>query len=64
MWLKQCHKPLMTGNGNHTAYKHRDDWRMVYGSVLTTLRQLRSVSLKFLCILIPIANLGWWFQPL
>ena len=20
MWLKQCHKPAMTGNGNHTTY--------------------------------------------
>ena len=21
MWVKQCHKPPMTGNGNHTTYK-------------------------------------------
>ena len=20
MWVKQCHKPAMTGNGNHTTY--------------------------------------------
>ena len=20
MWVKQCHKPPMTGNGNHTTY--------------------------------------------
>ena len=39
MWLKQCHKLPMTGNGNHThtTYKNRDDWGMVYGMVLTTL---------------------------
>ena len=63
MWLKQCHKPLMTGNGSHTTYKHRDDWRMVYGSVLTTLCQLSRVSLKFRCILIPIENLVGGFNP-
>ena len=22
MWLKQCHKPPMTGNGKHTTYKN------------------------------------------
>ena len=21
MWVKECHKPPMTGNGNHTTYK-------------------------------------------
>ena len=26
MWLKQCHKPPMTGNGNHTTYKHGEIW--------------------------------------
>jgi hypothetical protein len=20
MWVKQCHKPAMTGNGNHSTY--------------------------------------------
>ena len=30
MWVKQCHKPPMTGNGNHTTYRNGDDWRMVY----------------------------------
>ena len=29
MWLKQCHKPPMTGNGNHTTYEYGDDWGMV-----------------------------------
>ena len=29
MRVKQCHKPSMTGNGNHTTYKHCDDWWMV-----------------------------------
>ena len=24
MWVKQCHKPAMTGNGKHTAYKNGD----------------------------------------
>ena len=32
LWLKQCHKPAMTGNGKHTTNKKSccDDWRMVY----------------------------------
>ena len=37
MWEKQCHKPSMTGNGNHTTYENADDWGMVYGMVLSTL---------------------------
>ena len=30
MWLKQCHRLPMTGNGKHTTYKNGDDWGMVY----------------------------------
>ena len=30
MWIKQCHKPPMTGNGNHTTFKNGDNWGMVY----------------------------------
>ena len=26
MWVKQCHKPTMTGNGRHITYKNGDDW--------------------------------------
>ena len=37
MWVKQCHKPPMTGNGNHTTYKHGDDWEMVYKIAMPTL---------------------------
>ena len=29
MWIRQCHKPPMTGNGEHTIYKTGDDWGMV-----------------------------------
>jgi len=25
MWVKQCHKSSMTGNGKHTTYKNGDD---------------------------------------
>ena len=24
MWVKQCHKPPVTGNGKHTTYKNGD----------------------------------------
>ena len=30
MLVKQCHKPPMIGNDNHTTYKNGDDWGMVY----------------------------------
>ena len=34
---KQCHKPPISGNGNHTTYKNGDDWGMVCIFVLPTL---------------------------
>ena len=34
MWVKQCQKPPMSGNGKHSTYKNGDDWGMVYGIVL------------------------------
>ena len=40
MQVKQCHKLPMTGNGNYTTHKNADDWGMVYGIVLTTLRSI------------------------
>ena len=29
MWVNQCHKPAVTGNGKPTTFKNSDDWRMV-----------------------------------
>ena len=26
MWVKQCHKSAMTGNGNHKTHRNGDDW--------------------------------------
>jgi len=37
MWVKQCHKPPMTGNGNHTTYNNGDDWGMVYDIIFTNI---------------------------
>ena len=48
MRLKQCHKPPMTGNGNHgnrTTYKNCDDWGMVCGIVTTSM--LKSSKFNF-----------------
>ena len=57
MWLKQCHKPSMTGNGKHSTYKHGDDpiyfdLGMVYEIALTTLGSLMDYILLIdkLCI--------------
>ena len=25
----ECHKPRITGDGNHTAYQNGDDWGML-----------------------------------
>ena len=37
MWVKQRHKPPMTGNGNHTTYNNGDDWGMVYDIIFTNI---------------------------
>jgi len=45
MWLKQCHKSPMTGNGNHTT--NIDDWGMVYEiglPILTTKSEFRNLG--------------------
>ena len=36
MWVKQCPKPPMTGNGKHTTYQNADGWGMVYEALLYT----------------------------
>jgi len=36
MWVKECHKPPMTGNGLYIPHKNGDDWGMVYYGVLPT----------------------------
>ena len=36
MWVEQCHKPPMTGNGNHTTYKNGDFSGGWYVIVLAT----------------------------
>ena len=41
MWVKQCHKPPITGNGKHNAYKN-GDLEMVYEIVLPTSLELTS----------------------
>ena len=38
MWIKQCHKPPMTGNGKHTNYQNGDDWGMGHGIVFLPTR--------------------------
>ena len=40
MWLKQCHKPPMTGNGLNHTYKNGDDWGMVYEIVVLHIKQI------------------------
>ena len=43
MWIKQCHKPPMTGNGNHTNYKNCAGWGrglFLFYHVLPTLFQI------------------------
>ena len=33
MWLKQCHKAPMSGNGFYHLFIYSDDWGIVYGIV-------------------------------
>ena len=41
MWVKQCHKPPVTGNGKHPTYKNGDDWGMCLIFVLPTSYQFQ-----------------------
>ena len=43
MWLKQCHKPPMTGNGVHIPPKKMVILGMVYDIVSTTLSDLMNL---------------------
>ena len=46
--IKQCHKPAMTGNGNHTTYKHGTDWGMVgLWHCFTHMSQCKSIIFAF-----------------
>ena len=38
MWVKQCHKPPMTGNGLNPTYKNADDWGLVKKYCFTHIR--------------------------
>ena len=47
-WVKQCHKPSVTGNGTNpwnTTYKNGNDWGMVYGNDLPTLGQFHRITI-------------------
>ena len=33
MWVKQCHKAPMTGNGKNTIYEDGDDWWILFGKL-------------------------------
>ena len=63
MWLKQCHKLAMTGNGKYyfyiyTIYKDADDWGLVYDSFTHIINGNLAELLHWLVVSTPLKNIS------
>ena len=63
MWEKTCHKPPMTGNGNHTTYKNGDDWGMVSDCLPTLQPTKKLIEYRIKSPLIPITIFKQSYGP-